>query len=62
MAERRAKAAKEGNDKPFGGAAAGVSHDQLRQQAVTSSVPSPLSNQMLDSIKGHLDNIAAAAN
>ena len=34
----------------------------MRQQAGTSSsVPAPLPNQMLDSLEGYLDNIAAAA-
>ena len=62
MAKRHAKAAREGEDKAFGGATADAAHDHLRRQAVTSSdVPSPLSNQMLDSLERYLDNIAVVA-
>ena len=62
MTKRHAKAAREGEDKPFGGAAADAAHDHLRRQAVTSYVPSPLSNQILVYLEGYLENIAAAAN
>ena len=60
MPKRRAKSAREGKNKPFGGAAADTEHDQLRRKAAASSVPHPLSNQMLYSLKGYLDNITAA--
>ena len=62
MAKRRAEAAREGEDKPFGGSAANESHDQLHQRGnKNSDVPSPLPNQMLDSFEGYLNNIAVAA-
>ena len=61
MEKRQAEAAREGEDKPFGGAAADKAHDQLHQQAITSSdVTAPLSNQMMDLIEGYLNNISAA--
>ena len=61
-AKRRAETAREGEDKPFGGSAANEAHNQLRRRGNTaSSVPVPLPNQILDSLEGSLDNIAAAA-
>ena len=33
----------------------------MHRKAAASLVPLPLSNQILDSLKGYLDNIAAAA-
>ena len=62
VANQRDQAAREGEAKLLGGTAADAEHDKMRQQAGTSSsVPAPLPNQMLDSIEGYLDNIAAAA-
>ena len=66
MAKRRAKAAREGEGKPFGGSASIggpeiEKHGQLWQQRHTASAePFPLTNQMLDLLEGYLDNIAAA--
>ena len=37
-----------------------TAHAQLCLQATTLSAPPPLSNQMLDSLEGYLNNIAAA--
>ena len=49
MAKRCAEAAREVEDKPFGGAAADAEHNQIRKRAGTSSsVPAPLPNQILD--------------
>ena len=62
MAKRRAEAAREGEEKPFGGSAVNTAHGQLRlRQHTTPSGPDPLPNQMLDSLEGYLDNISAAA-
>ena len=62
VVKRRAKYAREGEEKPFGGAAADKAQYQLHWRVRTSSaVPAPLSNQMMDLIKGYLDNIATAA-
>ena len=67
MAKQRAEAAREGEEKPFGGSAViggsavNEAHGQLRRQGHTTSAgPAPLTNQMLDSLKGYLDNVAAA--
>ena len=61
MVKRRAEAAWEGEDKPFIGYTANGQHNQLRQRGkIASAVLAPLPNQMLDSLKGYLDNIAAA--
>ena len=62
MEKRQTKAAREGEDKPFGGSAVNDAHDQLcRIGNTASTVPEPLTNQMLDSLEGYLDNIAVAA-
>ena len=61
MAKRRAKSAREGEDKPFGGYTVNNTHGQLRQRGNTdSAVPSPLQNQILDLLEGYTDNISAA--
>ena len=61
VAKRRAKAVREGEDKPFGGSAVNYTHKQMRRRGYTdSAVPDPLTNQMLNSIEGYLDNIAMA--
>ena len=61
MAKKCDKAAREGEEKPCGGAASDAAHDKLRHKAATSSAPTPLSNQMIDSLEGYLNNIDAAA-
>ena len=62
MAKRRSEAAREGEEKSFGDSAVHNAHEQLHQRGNTASdMPAPLSNKILDSIKGYLDNIAAAA-
>ena len=64
MRKRHAKAAREGEEKPFGvsvvigGSAVNENHGQLRRQGHGTA---PLTNQVLDSLEGYLDNIAAAA-
>ena len=61
MAKRQAKAAREGEDKPFDGSGSDKAHDHMiRRESKSSAATSPLSNQMLDSLEGHLDNIDAA--
>ena len=46
--KRRAEAAREGEDKPFGGSAANDAHNQLRRRgSKNSDVPAVLSNQIL---------------
>ena len=68
MAKRRAEAAQVGEEKPFGGStvidgsAVNKTQGQLQGQGNTASAgPAPLKNQMMDSLEGYLDNIAAAA-
>ena len=68
MAKRRTEASREGEGKPFGGSAViGISevketNEQLRNRGYTASAgPAPLTNQMIDSLEGYLENIAAAA-
>ena len=61
MAKCRAEASREGEEKPFSGAAADEAHNHLRRRVSSSSaVPASMSNQMLDFLKGYLNNIAAA--
>ena len=57
-----------GGEKPFGGSAVfGTSsekttNEQLRRQGnPTTAGPAPLTNQMMESLDGYLDNIAAVA-
>ena len=58
--KQRSKAAREGEGKPFGGSAqfgaASVAQDKKKKEGTPK-----ISNQMLDSLEGYLDNIAAAA-
>ena len=67
VAKRRVEAAWEGEEKTFGGSAIfGVapekSNEQLRRQEHKKTVGTPpLTNQIMDSLEGYLDNIAAAA-
>ena len=57
---RRAEAAREGEEKPFGRSALFGAALVSQEKKNTEGTPQ-LSNQMLDSLKGYLDNIAAAA-
>ena len=68
VAKRRAEAAREGEEKPFGvsaeigGSEEKKKNGKLRRQGnIASAGPAPLKNQMLDSLEGYLGNIAAAA-
>ena len=67
VAKRRAEAAWEGEEKTFGGSAIfgatpEKSKEKLqRQEHQRTAGPAPLTNQMMDSLEGYLDNIAAAA-
>ena len=68
VAKRRAKAVRQGEDKPFGGSAIfGVApekkaKEQLRRREHQKTAgPAPLTNNMMDSLEGYLDNIVAAA-
>ena len=62
VVKRRAEAAREGEDKPFGGSSANKAHGQMRQKGNTASaLLSPLPNQILDSLEGYPNNIAAGA-
>ena len=60
VAKRRSEAAREGEKKPFGGSAlfggAPVENEQTKQEEAPQ-----MSHQMLDSLEGYLDNIAAAS-
>ena len=68
FAKRRAKAAREGEEKPFGcsaifGAATEkTTNEKLRKRGnpITAG-PAPLTNQMMELLEGYLDHIAAAA-
>ena len=61
IAKRHSEAVIEGEQKPFGGSAqfgvAPVGNEPERKESNTST----MSHQMLDSLEGYLDNIAAAA-
>ena len=68
MEKRRTKAAREGEENPFGGSAVigdsavKETNGQLRRRGHTASAgPAPLKNQMLDSLKGYLYNTTMAA-
>ena len=62
MAKRRSGASREVEDKPFGGSAVNNAHEQMHQRGhIASAVPSPLTNQRLDSLEGYLNNIDASA-
>ena len=67
IANRQEEAAREGEEKPFGGSplfglAPGKTNDRLRRQEHKKTEGNPqLTNQMLDSLEGYLDNITAAA-
>ena len=67
VAKQRAEAAREGEEKPFGGsalfgAALEKPYEKLRRQDHKKiEGNTQLTNQMLDSLEGYLENIAAAA-
>ena len=67
VAKRRAEVAYEGEEKRFGGsdileAAPEKAKEQVRRREhQKTSGPAPLKNQIIDSLEGYLDNIAAAA-
>ena len=68
VAKRCAEADREGEQKPFGGsaifsaAAEKISNKQLlRRLNQTTAGPNLLTNQMMDSLEGYLDNIDVAA-
>ena len=62
MAKRRSGASREVEDKPFGGSTVNDAHEQMHRRGhIASAVPSPITNQMLDSLEGYLNNIAASA-
>ena len=68
MVKRGAESAREIEGKPFGGSAViggsavNEAHRKLRRRGHTASAgPAPLTNKILDSLEGYLDNIAAAA-
>ena len=61
MAKQRSEATREGKEKPFGGSDLfGVAPDKRKEKKKTEGTPQ-LTNQMMDSLEGYLDNIAAAA-
>ena len=62
VAKRRSEAARDVEDKPFCGYSVNNAHKQLHQRGhTTSDLTASLKNQLLDSIKGYLDNISVAA-
>ena len=62
VAKREAEATGVGKDKPFGGSTINGAHEQLRWISnKVSTVLAPLTNQILDSLKGYLNNIYTAA-
>ena len=68
IAKRRAKAAREGEEKRFSGstifgaAAEKTTNKQLRRRGNPKTTgPAPLINQMMDLLDGYLDNISPAA-
>ena len=67
VTKRRAEAAWEGKEKPFGGfvifgAAPGKTKEKIqRREHQNTAGPYPLINQIMDSMEGYLENITAAA-
>ena len=68
IAKRRVEAAREGEEKLFGGSAVfgasveKITNEQLgRQGNPTSAGPDPLTNQMMESLERYLGNISASA-
>ena len=60
VAKRQLESAREGEEKPLGGSALFGAAPVAQEKKNTEGTPQ-MSNQMLDSLKGYLDNIAAAA-
>ena len=60
VAKRRTEAVREGDQKPFGGSAQ-FGPAPVGEKTEPESNPPTMSHQMLDSLEGYLDNIAAAA-
>ena len=60
VAKRRSKEVREGEQKPFGGSAQ-FGPAPIGEETETESNPLTMSHQMLESLEGYLDNIAAAA-
>ena len=59
--KQRSEAAREGEEKPFGGSALfGAAPEKTQEKKNTEGTPH-LTNQMLDLLEEYLDNIAAAA-
>ena len=61
VTKRRSEAVREGEQKPFGGSAQFGPAPVRNEPEKTESNPPTMSHQMLDSLEGYLDNIAAAA-
>ena len=60
VAKRRSEVVREGEQKPFEGSAQ-FGPAPIEEKTAPDSNPPQMSNQMLDSLDGYLDNIAAAA-
>ena len=60
VAKRRSEAVREGEQKSFGGSAQ-FGPAPVGTETEPESNPPTMSHQMLDSLEGYLDNIAAAA-
>ena len=61
VAKRRAEAAREGEEKPFGGSALfGAAPEKTQENKNTEGNPQ-LTNQIVDSLEGYSEKIAAAA-
>ena len=67
VAKRRAEAAQEGEEKPFGGSAIFGSAPEKkaneplrRREHQKTAGPALITNQMMDSLEGYLDNIVVA--
>ena len=60
VVKRRSEAVREGEQKPFGGSAQ-FGPAPIEEKTAPERNPPQMSNQMLDSLEGYLDNIAEAA-
>ena len=60
VAKRRSEAVREGEQKPFGGSPQ-FGPAPVKEKTAPESNPPTMSHQMLDSLEGYLNNIAAAA-
>ena len=61
VAKRRLEAVREGENKPFEGSAQFGPAPVGNEPEITESNPPTMSHQMLDSLEGYLDNLAAVA-